>query len=457
MSGEASAQARGYGSTAGMLTVAIGCAGLLTYLFFALASHSLTRTDYGELVVLWSAVFIAVSTLFRPVEQLLSRTISEVEVIGGRRAHALRVAGMIQLALAAAFVLAALALRTPLEDELLSGNETLYWILIASVTAFGASFYARGWLAGSRRFHLYAALLAIDGVGRFSFALALALGVAESGDFVALGIVAGPLLSLLVVPLALARPRPAAASATSPRSDGAGGPEFTLARGASFAAAVLMIMLSEQVLLNGGPLFVRGAEGTAAAGLIFNVLMVARAPVVLFQAVTASLLPHLTRLRSRGDEDGAEAFRLSIRLTVQVIASLAALTTAAMLIAGPDLMQLAFGDKFAYERSDLVIVAIGMGLYLTAGTFNQGALAQGQARSAAGCWIACAIAFAAWNLAGILNDAQLEVVTGFSGAAALLCALLYVVYRRPGADAEAIRPGSPEELELQLASADEAG
>ena len=57
-------------------------------------------------------------------------------------------------------------------------------------------------------------------------------------------------------------------------------------------------MLSEQTLLNAGPLLVRASEGAAAAGFIFNVLMIARAPLVLFQAVATSLLPHLTRLRS---------------------------------------------------------------------------------------------------------------------------------------------------------------
>ena len=77
------------------------------------------------------------------------------------------------------------------------------------------------------------------------------------------------------------------------------GSEFTLAHGGGFAAAVLLIMVSEQTLLNAGPLLVRASEDAAAAGYIFNVLMIARAPLVLFQAVATSLLPHLTRLRSQ--------------------------------------------------------------------------------------------------------------------------------------------------------------
>src|SRR5919201_1169798 len=66
-----------YGRTAGLLTIGVGLTGVATYLFFALASHALSKTDYGEIAVVWSAVFITVSTLYRPIEQLLSRTIAE--------------------------------------------------------------------------------------------------------------------------------------------------------------------------------------------------------------------------------------------------------------------------------------------------------------------------------------------------------------------------------------------
>ncbi len=65
-------------------------------------------------------------------------------------------------------------------------------------------------------------------------------------------------------------------------------------------------MFSEQAFLNAGPLIVRGLEGAAAAGFIFNVLMIARAPLQLFQAVSTSILPHLTALHS-SEEPGSEA------------------------------------------------------------------------------------------------------------------------------------------------------
>jgi hypothetical protein len=121
-------------------------------------------------------------------------------------------------------------------------------------------------------------------------------------------------------------------------------------------------------------------------------------------------------------------------------------------------MQIAFGKKHTYQRSDLVIVSIGMGVYLSAATLNQAALAKGQIRRASMCWVACAVAFVAWVLVPIVGNDFHRVEVGYLGAAALLCALLYWLYRQPlTVDERRVRPGSTEELELQLASADEAG
>ena len=71
------ARCRFRGQTASFLAVGVGLTGLITYAYFLIASHTLSKPDYGQITVLWSAVFITISTLYRPVEQLLSRHISE--------------------------------------------------------------------------------------------------------------------------------------------------------------------------------------------------------------------------------------------------------------------------------------------------------------------------------------------------------------------------------------------
>ena len=179
---------------------------MLTYVYFALASHNLDATAYGEIVVLWSATFVTISVLHRPVEQFISRTIAERP--RPRRADRPRAArprpGSRRL-VAVGFALVALALRGPLTDDLLSGSETLYWIYFGAVLAFAASFFARGYLAGEGRFGLLAGLLVSESFSRMLFSLAVAVGIAAGRDAVAAGVVAAPLFSLTVVPLAFGR------------------------------------------------------------------------------------------------------------------------------------------------------------------------------------------------------------------------------------------------------------
>ena len=108
-------------------------------------------------------------------------------------------------ALGVLFVVVALALRGPIEDDLLGGSGALYWILIVAVLAYAASYFARGFLAGHHRFGLYGGLVLMEASSRCLFALAVAVGIAEGQTAVALGIAAAPIVSLAVVPWALGR------------------------------------------------------------------------------------------------------------------------------------------------------------------------------------------------------------------------------------------------------------
>jgi O-antigen/teichoic acid export membrane protein len=432
--------ARSYGRGAAILSLGIGATGLITFGYFALASYTLTDDEYGRVSLLWSAIFITVSVLYRPVEQLLSRTIADHDARGVAGSEHLRVAATIQLALGALFVVAALALRGPLEDGLLGGSASLYWILVVAVLAYAASYFARGFLAGHHHFGLYGGLVLMESSSRCLFALAVAVGIAEGQTAVALGMAAAPIVSLAVVPPALARriapggegevPDAAQLDAAARDEPAAGEPEFTLAHGAGFAAAVLLVMLSEQTFLNAGPLLIEateGARGAALAGFTFNVLLIARAPLTLFQAVQTSILPHLTRLRAGGE---ADPFRRSVNATLAAIAGFAACVALVMLAAGPVLMDLLFGGDFDYERGGLVLVSVGVGLYLAAATLNQALLARGRAPLAASCWVTAAAGFVLFLLLADFDDPVLKVEVAFGGAAACLSGALYASYRR---------------------------
>jgi O-antigen/teichoic acid export membrane protein len=419
--------AKGYGRGAAVLSVGIGATGLITFGYFSLASHSLGEAEYGRITLLWSAVFITVSVLYRPVEQLLSRTVADRDARGLTGTEHLRVAATIQLALGLLFAVVALLLRGPIQDDLFGGSAALYWILVVTVLAYAASYFARGFLAGHHRFGLYGGLVLMEASSRCLFALAVAVGIAEGQTAVAIGMVAAPIVSLAVVPWALGR------RLRSPTEEGKPAPsepQFTLAHGTGFAVAVLLIMLAEQTFLNAGPLLVEaseGAQGAALAGFTFNVLLIARAPLQLFQAVQTSILPHLTRLRASGETD---PFRRSVNLTLTAIAGFAACVALVMLAVGPFVMDLLFGGEFDYERGGLVLISLGMGLYLAAATLNQALLAHGRAPHAAAAWSACAAAFALFLLLVDFDDRVLQVELAFLGAAACLCALLHTMYRR---------------------------
>ena len=426
-----------YTSGARILAIGIGVTGLVTYAYFALASHALSDDDYGRISLLWSAIFITVSVLYRPVEQLLSRTIADREARGLSGSRHLRVAATIQLALGFAFVAAALLARRPLEDDLLGGSRTLYWILIVAVLAYAASYFARGYLAGHRWFPLYGALVFFEACARVMFAVLAVVGVASGQSFVAMGMAAAPIVSLGVVPWALTRhvratrdrlevaSRLDAATADEPTAEA----EFTLANGASFAGAVLVIMVAEQTFLNAGPLLLKAtsdSNGAALAGFAFNVLLIARAPLQLFQAIQTSILPHLTKSHAGGE---ADQFRRSINVTLLAIAAFAGAVALAMLALGPWLMSLFFGSDFAYDRGGLVLVSAGMGLYLAAATLNQAALARGRALRAASCWVAAALAFVVGLVAWEWGNRILQVEVAYLSGALVLCALLYALYR----------------------------
>ena len=161
-------------------------------------------------------MFVILSVIYRPVEQLLSRTIADRRA-RGLQGHALRVPALIQSGFALLFLVAALALRPQIEQNLFDGSSSLYWILVVGVLAYAASYFARGWLAGHQRFALYGGLVFLESTSRFMFALAVAVGIGTGQSAVALGMAVAPFVSLSVIPFAFGRVRDAAGRPGCPR------------------------------------------------------------------------------------------------------------------------------------------------------------------------------------------------------------------------------------------------
>jgi O-antigen/teichoic acid export membrane protein len=467
---------RSYGSGARILSIGIAATGLFTFAYFSIASHVLSPVDAKRLDLLWSVMFVVISVIYRPIEQLLSRTIAERRA-QGHAEHPLRTPIAIQAGFALVFLLVALALHDELVNHVFNGYSALYDVLVFGTLAYAGSYFARGWLAGHEYFALYGGLVLMESTSRICFALAVALGIASGQTAVALGIAAAPLLSLVVVPAAFARRghergataseppvavnrplaavnRPlaavneplaamatdlppitvdeAAAALAGPGTEGvqeASHSELSLRRGGRFALWVSGIMLSEQMLLNAAVLTVDATSpNRALAGIVFNVMLIARAPLQLFQAIQTSLLPHLTGLEAK---EGHAAFARAIRLTVLAVAAFAAATTLGLLLIGPFVMEhILFGQHFTYKRFGLALIGLGMGMHLTSGALNQAALARNRARAAAACWLIAAVAFVAWMFIPVVGEQVLRTELGYLGATGLLALLLALLYRR---------------------------
>jgi O-antigen/teichoic acid export membrane protein len=426
-----------------MLSIGIASTGVLTFAYFALASHVLGnrpsgRAQYSRIDVLWSVMFVIICVIYRPIEQLLSRTIAD------RRARGIEHQPLgVPIAIQGTFALVFLAIALPLHHALADGvfhSTTLYWILIVGVLAYAASYFARGWLAGHKYFALYGGLVFMEATSRFAFALAAAVGISTGQSAIAIGIAAAPFVSLVVVPAAFARSasgrvagapaRISDAALEGPAAEGleeASG-ELSIRHGGRFALSVSAIQLAEQTLLNAAVLTVYATSSASSLpGTVFDLLLITRAPLQLFQAIQTSLLPHLAGLEAT---EGRESFARAIRLTVSAIAVFALATALGLLAIGPFAMHHVFGYAFPYERLGLALVGIGMGLHLTAGTLNQAALARGQAGRAALLWLVAGALFVGWMLTGVIGDQVLRTEVGYTGAAGLLALSLWLLYRR---------------------------
>jgi len=434
-----------FASSARILSIGIASTGVFTFLYLATASHVLSPAAYSRVSLCWAIMFVILSVIYRPIEQLLSRTIADRRA-RGLEGYPMQIPTAIQCGFALIFLLAALLLRHQIESGVFDGSGGLYWILVIGVLAYAASYFARGWLAGHGRFDLYGALVFLESTSRFLFALAAAIGITSGQDLVALGMAVAPFVSLSVIPFAFSRVHrrgPVGIQAADAAREGPAhaqleeaATDLTLRHGAGFAVSVVGIMFAEQTLMNAGVLIIAASSGRAGLGLttvgltgfVFNVMLIARAPLQLFQAIQTSILPHLAGLQAR---QNPEEFHRAIRLTIQVIAAFAGAVALGLLLIGPAVMTALLGNKgFHYGRVGLAIVGLGMGFHLVSGTLNQAALARGRAALAAAAWLLAAALFVVLVASPAISNEVTRVEVGYFTATLVLGGLLWALYRR---------------------------
>ena len=208
----------GFASGARVLSIGIASTGIFTFAYLATASHVLGKGAYSRISLCWAIMFVILSVIYRPIEQLLSRTIADREARGVPQ-DILRTPAIIQSSFALLFLVVALALRHTIEHDLFSGSSALYWILVVGVLAYAGSYFARGWLAGHKQLpRCTARLVFLESTSRFLFALAVAIGIGSGQGAVGLGMAVAPFVSLCVIPFAFSHGSSASAPPRASRS-----------------------------------------------------------------------------------------------------------------------------------------------------------------------------------------------------------------------------------------------
>jgi O-antigen/teichoic acid export membrane protein len=418
-----------------LLSVGTLASGVLAYLFNVVVARALGPADYGPIAVLWAGMFLVSVVLFRPIEQTLTRAVSERAARREDARPVVRSMARVTLAAVLASTVAIAVAWQPLTDRVFAGHDVLTLAFALGIAGYGVSYFVRGAAAGLLWLDGYGLLLLADGAVRVLLLVPL--------FFVASPAVAGAAVAAAAIgggaaPFAHRKWRDRTrreAEVLGPlrgRGAGDGHPRpFEIGHALRFAAPATVIAGADQVLVSGGALLVvvqGGAGAAAAAGTVFAATMLVRAPVFLFQGLAASLLPNLTRYDALGDHRG---FRRHLGAVSAALMGFGAVLTAGALVAGPEIMRLLFGEAFVVARADLALLCAGVGVYLIGATLSQAALARHHTGRAALVWTASASAFIGVQLA--MSGTPLHRVSvAFAVAAVVLAGLLapLVVSRR---------------------------
>ena len=405
----------------GAVTVTIGVviAGIAGYGFLVLAGRAVGPSQYADISVLWVLGFVVGPGVFMPLEQEVSRAIAARRARGVGALPVLRRAVVLGAAMLGLLLVVAGLASGPITRRLFDHNRVLFLAFASSLASLALGYLGRGYLSGNGKFRAYSVLVATESMIRLiPVAVFAALGVAGAGAY---GLAFG-LAPLLSAPVVLSRER----GLLGPGPEAPWG-ELTTALGYLVAASLM-----SQLLLNLAPLGVKVLSSPgqkALVGVFLAGLVLARIPVVLFQAVLAALLPKLARLAATSQ---LREFEVVLRRLLGAVLVLGAAAIVASLAGGQFALHLLFGPSYTLSRGDFGLLTTASIVFILALTLGQGLIAlRAYALLMAG-WVAGAAGF----LLGLalahplLLRAELGFLVGSSLCTGLLGASLVLRLRR---------------------------
>ncbi len=396
---------------------------LTAYIFQIVAYRQLTTKDsqigYSAVFGLWVIVFILTPGFFQPLEQEVGRAIAHRRAQGIGSAPLVKRAAKLGAALTALVIIASSAAAGPITSRLFRHDTALFLALIAGLVLYAGLYLARGVLAGNGRFGPYGVMLGAEGVVRLVATIALVVVGARTPGPWGFALTLPPALAVLIALRGqkhLLEPGPQA-----PYS------ELSTALGWLLAGSVLCQTLSYSAYLSAVVLETHAQEkqvGKFAAGII-----VARIPILGFQAVQAALLP---KLASLAGANKSEEFRVALRRLVLIVLAVGIVGVVGSFAVGHFAGRVLFGSKFTLGNRDLGLLAVGSGAFILALTLAQALIALRSYAAATLSWLAGAVGFAAGVVASrdLFLRSELGFAFGCLAAAFAMAVCLFVRLRR---------------------------
>jgi O-antigen/teichoic acid export membrane protein len=404
----------------GTITVGAGLAvaGLAQYGFLAISAHALPPDRYAPLATFWALLFVSGPGFFLPLEQETARAIAarRVRGLGGRPVVAR--AAFAGLGLSAALVLAVAVASGPVDQRIFNGDPVLLVGLILGLVMFPVQFLARGSLAGNGRFAPYGVLLAGEGIFRMVFAAVLfAAGLKVAGPFGIVMVIA----SFVAIAIAV----------TGRRGLLQPGPKASWEEISNALGFLLVASVFTQFLLSIGTVAVQllaGPTQKAAPGQFLDSRIVAYAPIFLFQAVQAALLPKLSALAAAGRYHEFRKLLAQLLLLVVALGVVAVVGFAAL---GPFVTQRLFGNAYALGNLDFALLSASCGGFMAAQVLSAALIALSAYRRVAAGWVSGGMAFVLVTLIGsqLFLRVELGLIAGAVAAFAVMAALLLPLLR----------------------------
>lgn len=414
----------------------IAIAGITAYAFLSLAYRQLVTADskvgYTALFGLWVILYTICPGFFQPLEQEVGRAIASRRAQGIGSAPLVKRAATLGGFLALAAIVASLAAFSPITSRVFHHRSSFLFVsLIIGIVAYYVAYLARGALAGNGRFRPYGTMLGAEGLVRLvATALLFVLGVRSVGIY-GLALALPPIAALFISMRGqkhLLEPGPEAPYSELSTALGYLLLGSVLCQALSYAAYITAVVIATPAQAN--------RVGDLATGIL-----IARIPLLGFQAVQAALLPKLARLAGAGEET---EFRKALRQIVMIVLAVGLVGVVGGFAVGHIAGRLLFGAKFTLGNVDVGLLAIGSAAFIFALTLAQALIALRRYAASAFSWLAGVVGciIGVFSAHDLFLRSELSYALGSSCAA--LAMLVCLVVR--------LRSGSPLDSVEQLAT-----